>query len=133
MKLGSLIWWFEEASGPFWLRTMRPPFLAMWTYPQVDTAVGFLRVSDEKEARRKLQLAYVQHPDHTESASQHQGEKSESAGPGHSAQEEIKLHLSKGGAAKSLHTHYNQIKAGRWWLRPVILATQEAEIRRISV
>jgi hypothetical protein len=24
-------------------------------------------------------------------------------------------------------------KAGRWWLRPVILATQEAEIRRIMV
>jgi hypothetical protein len=25
------------------------------------------------------------------------------------------------------------LSAGRWWLRPIILATQEAEIRRIAV
>jgi hypothetical protein len=27
----------------------------------------------------------------------------------------------------------NKKKAGHWWLTPVILATQEAKIRRISV
>jgi hypothetical protein len=28
--------------------------------------------------------------------------------------------------------HTNDISAGHWWLTPVILATQEAEIRRIT-
>jgi hypothetical protein len=28
---------------------------------------------------------------------------------------------------------FKRVQAGHWWLTPVILATQEAEIRRISV
>jgi hypothetical protein len=32
-----------------------------------------------------------------------------------------------------MSTLNDMFKAGHWWLTPVILATQEAEIRRIKV
>jgi hypothetical protein len=34
---------------------------------------------------------------------------------------------------KSLYLRKSEISAKIWWLTPIILATQEAEIRRISV
>jgi hypothetical protein len=41
--------------------------------------------------------------------------------------------LSKAGSGKSMRPYQNQAKARHWYLMPVILATPEAEIRRIMV
>jgi hypothetical protein len=41
--------------------------------------------------------------------------------------------VKKRARTKGVQVLKNEFLAGRWWLTPVILATQEAEIRRITV
>jgi hypothetical protein len=46
----------------------------------------------------------------------------------------LKIELPQNVAIQLLNTYPKELKAARhWWFTPVILATQEAEIRRITV